>query len=254
MRCASGSAHLRFLSVGNFASHQTQFILALCCWHEKSLVSKRISSIRLISFPSPGANFQPLSGGGGGISGGHPAMGPPYATMGGGGMGPDSLMPRLPGGGGVHGVAMPIASKTAQTDIAMENMEKFAASASETDAKDQLIEEQTRQNEELNRQITAQTRLIEKQKEGLFKCIAMIRDLLIEKSNFEKKETRHKTMENRLRLGQVSGNVASKRGFTYLRDLNATWGILRNVFIHFSLSSIHHRLSSLLPLSSFDSS
>ena len=117
-------------------------------------------------------------------------------------MGSESILPRLPGGGSLT-VAMPVASKAAQTDIAMENMDRFAASVSETDAKDQQIEEQARQNEELNRQITAQTRLIQKQKEGLFKCIAMIRDLLIEKSNFEKKETRHKTMENRLRLGQV---------------------------------------------------
>ena len=123
----------------------------------------------------------------------------------------ESLLPRLPGGG--CGLTHPVpASKMAQTDIGMENMEKLvatAASANDSDAKDQRIEEQTRQNEELNRQITAQTRLIEKQKESLFKCMAMIRDLLIEKSNFEKKETRHKTMENRLRLGQVSASTAS---------------------------------------------
>ena len=68
--------------------------------------------------------------------------------------------------------------------------------------KDSQIEDFNRSSEELKRQLQAQQKLIEKQKEQLNKCIDVTKQLLIEKSVMEKKASRQKCMQNRLRLGQ----------------------------------------------------
>jgi len=43
---------------------------------------------------------------------------------------------------------------------------------------------------------------LENHKSTISKCINVVKDLLIEKSNIERKEARSKVMQNRLRLGQ----------------------------------------------------
>ncbi|XP_052797810.1 serine/threonine-protein kinase tousled-like 2 isoform X2 [Mya arenaria] len=86
--------------------------------------------------------------------------------------------------------------------------------------KDQRIEELNRQNEELRRQLTAQQKLIEKHKENLQKCLTVNKTLLIEKSCLEKKTTRQKSMENRLRLGQF---VTQRQGATFVENWVDGW-------------------------------
>jgi uncharacterized coiled-coil protein SlyX len=66
--------------------------------------------------------------------------------------------------------------------------------------------------EELRHQITSQQKVIEQHKSHINKCIDVVKKLLKEKSNIEKKEARQKCMQNRLRLGQF---VTQRVGATF---------------------------------------
>lgn len=66
--------------------------------------------------------------------------------------------------------------------------------------------------EELRHQLAAQQKVIEQHKSHINKCIDVVKKLLKEKSNIEKKEARQKCMQNRLRLGQF---VTQRVGATF---------------------------------------
>lgn len=73
---------------------------------------------------------------------------------------------------------------------------------SDLQSKNTQIEELTRINEELLRKLSSQQKIIEQQSSQIAKCTDVIKNLLREKSDIEKKEARQKCMQNRLRLGQ----------------------------------------------------
>lgn len=66
--------------------------------------------------------------------------------------------------------------------------------------------------EELRHQVTSQQKVIEQHKSHINKCIDVVKKLLKEKSNIEKKEARQRCMQNRLRLGQF---VTQRVGATF---------------------------------------
>lgn len=119
--------------------------------------------------------------------------------------------------------APPAAHKPMQTDLTlthMETMEKHSQNATDLEQKDSKIDELIRQNDELRRQCTAQQKLLEKHKENLQKCLEVNKSLLIEKSAMEKKTTRQKCMENRLRLGQF---VTQRQGAQFVENWVDGW-------------------------------
>lgn len=66
--------------------------------------------------------------------------------------------------------------------------------------------------DELRHQMANQQKMIEQHKSHINKCIDVVKKLLKEKSNIEKKEARQKCMQNRLRLGQF---VTQRVGATF---------------------------------------
>ncbi|XP_008548741.1 serine/threonine-protein kinase tousled-like 2 isoform X3 [Microplitis mediator] len=66
--------------------------------------------------------------------------------------------------------------------------------------------------EELRHQMATQQKMLEQHKSHINKCIDVVKKLLKEKSNIEKKEARQKCMQNRLRLGQF---VTQRVGATF---------------------------------------
>ncbi|XP_060560819.1 serine/threonine-protein kinase tousled-like 2 isoform X2 [Ruditapes philippinarum] len=117
--------------------------------------------------------------------------------------------------------ALFLSAKAIQTDLSAMQLKALESGASNDIAeKDQRIEDLNRQNEELRRQLTAQQKLIEKHKENLQKCLNVNKTLLIEKSCLEKKTTRQKSMENRLRLGQF---VTQRQGATFVENWVDGW-------------------------------
>ncbi|XP_022246483.1 serine/threonine-protein kinase tousled-like 2 isoform X2 [Limulus polyphemus] len=100
-----------------------------------------------------------------------------------------------------------------QTDLTNVKIKEVESkSAMDLEIRDNRIDELQRANKELRRQLQAQQKLIEKQKEQLTKCIDVTKQLLIEKSAMEKKQARQKCMQNRLRLGQF---VTQRQGATF---------------------------------------
>lgn len=67
-------------------------------------------------------------------------------------------------------------------------------------------------NDELRHQLGTSQKTIEQHKSHIDKCIEVVKKLLKEKSSIEKKEARHKCMQNRLRLGQF---VTQRVGATF---------------------------------------
>lgn len=67
-------------------------------------------------------------------------------------------------------------------------------------------------NEELRHQLAVQQKALEQHKNHTNKCIDVVKKLLKEKSNIEKKEARQRCMQNRLRLGQF---VTQRVGATF---------------------------------------
>ncbi|KAK3096012.1 hypothetical protein FSP39_021923 [Pinctada imbricata] len=71
-------------------------------------------------------------------------------------------------------------SKLVQTDITLLHMQQLESNTN-TEHKDNKIEDLIRQNDELRRQLTAQQKLIEKSKENLQKCLQVNKSQLVEK-------------------------------------------------------------------------
>lgn len=101
-------------------------------------------------------------------------------------------------------------SKTTQTDCS------FASITSSHQYHLDLEQQQLNAEiEELRRMKFDQQRQLETTMETIQRCLKMTRSLLIEKSQLEKKQTRQKAMENRLRLGQF---VTQRQGTTYVEQ------------------------------------
>ena len=108
-------------------------------------------------------------------------------------------MPRYGGGGK--------AVKSVQTDVL--NLKELE---DELEKKDNRIEELTRMNEELSRQLQVKQKDCDEKATTITKCLNVVKELLIEKSTIEKKDARAKCMQNRLRLGQF---VTQRVGATF---------------------------------------
>lgn len=88
-------------------------------------------------------------------------------------------------------------------------------SVQDLEERDVKIDELQRGSDELRRQISAQQKLIDKQKEQLVKSVEVTKQLLVEKSQMEKKAARQKCMQNRLRLGQF---VTQRQGASFVEN------------------------------------
>lgn len=109
-----------------------------------------------------------------------------------------------------HSLSMlSMVSKAVQTDLTLVNMQDRDAESETTKTK---IDDMTRVSDEQKSQIAAHQKVIEQQKSHINKCIDVVKKLLKQKSNIEKKEARQKCMQNRLRLGQF---VTQRVGATF---------------------------------------
>lgn len=107
-------------------------------------------------------------------------------------------------------------SKFSQTDLTIQGIKELESkSASDLEMRDNKIDELQRSSEELRRQLAAQQKLIEQHKDNMQKCIEVVKKLLIEKSCMEKKASRQKCMQNRLRLGQF---ITQRQGASFVEN------------------------------------
>uniref|UniRef100_T1JAB8 Protein kinase domain-containing protein n=1 Tax=Strigamia maritima TaxID=126957 RepID=T1JAB8_STRMM len=111
---------------------------------------------------------------------------------------------------------VPVMHRAVQTDVTIQSIRELETkSATDLEMRDNRIDELQRGNEELKRQIQAQQKLIEQHKDNMQKCIEVVKKLLIEKSTMEKKQSRQKCMQNRLRLGQF---VTQRQGASFVEN------------------------------------
>ncbi|KAF7987882.1 hypothetical protein HCN44_003745 [Aphidius gifuensis] len=104
-------------------------------------------------------------------------------------------------------------SKQVQTELTCQRIQEFESQAStDLELRNNKIDELNRTTEELRHQMASQQKIIEQHKSHINKCIDVVKKLLKEKSNIEKKEARQKCMQNRLRLGQF---VTQRVGATF---------------------------------------
>ncbi|XP_050451434.1 serine/threonine-protein kinase tousled-like 2 isoform X3 [Cataglyphis hispanica] len=104
-------------------------------------------------------------------------------------------------------------SKQVQTELTCQRIQEFESQASsDLELRNNKIDELNRTTDELRHQMANQQKLIEQHKSHINKCIDVVKKLLKEKSNIEKKEARQKCMQNRLRLGQF---VTQRVGATF---------------------------------------
>lgn len=103
----------------------------------------------------------------------------------------------------------PMVSKSTQTELSYTDIQERD---SEYESSKLKLDELTRLSDEQKCQITAHQKVIEQHKSHINKCIDVVKKLLKEKSNIEKKEARQKCMQNRLRLGQF---VTQRVGATF---------------------------------------
>ncbi|XP_077514774.1 tousled-like kinase isoform X14 [Amblyomma americanum] len=107
-------------------------------------------------------------------------------------------------------------TRQVQTDLTINKIKELESkSAMDLEMRDNRIDELQRGSEELRRQIQGQQKLIQKQEDQLLKCIDVTKQLLIEKSAMEKKQSRQKCMQNRLRLGQF---VTQRQGASFVEN------------------------------------
>merc|ERR1712038_920879 len=106
-------------------------------------------------------------------------------------------------------VAIRPSDKNCQTDLTIEQMKTKSA---DLDARNNRIDELQRMNDEMTRQLTGRNKELESSKSTITKCLNVVKELLIEKSNIERKDARAKCMQNRLRLGQF---VTQRVGATF---------------------------------------
>ncbi|XP_074596895.1 serine/threonine-protein kinase tousled-like 2 isoform X2 [Brevipalpus obovatus] len=108
--------------------------------------------------------------------------------------------------------------RAVQTDLTMKQLREVETkSVSDLEERDGKIDDLQRTGDELKRQIQAQLKSIDKQKEQLAKSTEVTKMLLIEKSQMEKKAARQKCMQNRLRLGQF---VTQRQGASFVENWN----------------------------------
>ncbi|XP_011297224.1 serine/threonine-protein kinase tousled-like 2 isoform X2 [Fopius arisanus] len=104
-------------------------------------------------------------------------------------------------------------SKQVQTELTCQRIQEFESQASsDLELRNNKIDELNRTTEELRHQMANQQKILEQHKSHINKCIDVVKKLLKEKSNIEKKEARQKCMQNRLRLGQF---VTQRVGATF---------------------------------------
>ncbi|XP_014300787.1 serine/threonine-protein kinase tousled-like 2 isoform X2 [Microplitis mediator] len=104
-------------------------------------------------------------------------------------------------------------SKQVQTELTCQRIQEFESQASsDLELRNNKIDELNRTTEELRHQMATQQKMLEQHKSHINKCIDVVKKLLKEKSNIEKKEARQKCMQNRLRLGQF---VTQRVGATF---------------------------------------
>jgi len=109
-------------------------------------------------------------------------------------------------------------SRAVQTDLTAKNIQELETkSASDLEEKDTKIDDLQRSQEELKRQISVSQKTIDKQKDQLVKSTEVTKKLLIDKSMMEKKASRQKCMQNRLRLGQF---VTQRQGASFVENWN----------------------------------
>lgn len=144
--------------------------------------------------PSPGATMLPST------QVPVPAVPPPdYAAL---------MQPPQPRLSGVH-----LVSKQVQTELTCQSIQEFETQASsDLELRNNKIDELNRTAEELRHQLATQQKVLEQHKANTNKCIDVVKKLLKEKSNIEKKEARQRCMQNRLRLGQF---VTQRVGATF---------------------------------------
>lgn len=100
-------------------------------------------------------------------------------------------------------------SKSVQTDLTLSDM---VDRETDMEANKTKMDDMSRASDEQKTQINAHQKIIEQQKSHINKCIEVVKNLLKQKSNIEKKEARQKCMQNRLRLGQF---VTQRVGATF---------------------------------------
>lgn len=93
--------------------------------------------------------------------------------------------------------------KAIQTDLTGVRLaENEAQALTDVESRNTRIDELNRSSEELRHQMAAQQRVLEQHKAHNLKCIEVIKKLLIEKSSIDRKDSRQRCMQNRLKLGQ----------------------------------------------------
>lgn len=100
-------------------------------------------------------------------------------------------------------------SKSVQTDLTLADIQELDTDLETCKTK---LDDMTRLSNDQKTQITSHLKMIEQQKSHINKCIDVVKKLLKQKSNIEKKEARQKCMQNRLRLGQF---VTQRVGATF---------------------------------------
>ncbi len=140
---------------------------------------------------SPGQQFAPGSPYGGGGNGGG-------AGVGAGQQQGSEFVPLLQ-----RTKSLAVTCRAVGTDLTLQDLSDLEGrSSAEMESKESRIDELTRINEELTRQVAAKQKEMEEKGSTIQKCLNVVKELLIEKSNIERKEARAKCMQNRLRLGQ----------------------------------------------------
>ena len=91
-------------------------------------------------------------------------------------------------------------------------MAEITKRSADLDARNNRIDELQRMNDEMSRHLTGRNKELESSKSTITKCLAVVKELLIEKSRIERKDARAKCMQNRLRLGQF---VTQRVGATF---------------------------------------
>ena len=109
-----------------------------------------------------------------------------------------------------------VSSRAVQTDLTMRLIrDGESKSLADLEERDGKIDELQRGSDELKRQMSQQSKVVDRQKEQLAKSVEVTKQLLIEKSLMEKKAARQKCMQNRLRLGQF---VTQRQGASFVEN------------------------------------
>lgn len=102
--------------------------------------------------------------------------------------------------------------KEIQTELGMTKLRDLDTRSAAQDSK---LESLQRTKDDLDREVQEHRKKINKQKEQLDRCIDVTKQLLIDKSQLEKKAARQRCMQNRLRLGQF---VTQRQGASFVEN------------------------------------